>query len=39
VREQNSFEDVIPGVRIALTAVGGPVTVAVGTDVAASRTM
>jgi len=33
-REHNAFDDVMPGVRIALTGKGGPVTVSVGTDVA-----
>lgn len=33
-RERNTFDDVIPGVRLGLTALGGPVTVSVDTDVA-----
>ncbi len=33
-RESNTFDDVIPGVQITLKALGGPVSVSVGTDVA-----
>jgi flagellar hook-associated protein 2 len=32
-REHNTFDDVIPGVTLSLAGQGGPVTVAVGTDV------
>jgi flagellar hook-associated protein 2 len=32
-REHNTFDDVIPGVTVSLAAIGGPVTVAVATDV------
>jgi flagellar hook-associated protein 2 len=38
-RESNTFDDVIPGVTLNLAGTGGPVTITVGTDVAATTSL